>query len=582
MATFHGTLRLAAEPDAVHSATVILVDGRFVLRAAGSEIGDWPLHDLNFSYAGEEIRVKVDSDEALLSMPERGAFAAAVGLAESGVDSVPSPAPSAEVTIDQGQLAEPEDASPEPTGADDDEPADPEPFAVNLDPAPAPTPTPLPTEPPEVGAPPGSDPTAPSDPTGAAPASDFSVGLSGDEWATNDPVAVAPEPPFAVGEIGSEPLPPDGVSAPPSGVASPSDPAPAPETPPVPDEGPWAQSAEPPAAADDLDPDPSILAPADDISEPVPALGDAEPDAAGAEESATGEPDSEAALEADVTTAPATDSAVSSTAADSPTDDASQTNDLPVEAAGAATAVWGVRSRPPDESSAPAPSAIPGGAPDDLVAERLAAQRDSTLGSTTTPKGEVEVSDVESTVAEPYEAATDEEEEQAPVDDGPADAVDPAMSLTEPAEPEEEADDGLGRLREQSAAGYEDAETLRKWVAWGLVIGGGLIGIGAFLTWGNTRMFDTDFPVARALAGLAAVASVAGFILGFFMHRRTEGAYVAGTGAVLGLMTLVAYGRAAGLGVGFFLTLLGVLVVAGLSILAITPAGESHAKRDNR
>ena len=81
--------------------------------------------------------------------------------------------------------------------------------------------------------------------------------------------------------------------------------------------------------------------------------------------------------------------------------------------------------------------------------------------------------------------------------------------------------------------------------------------------------------MARALAAVAGIAAVVGFVLGFFMHRRITGAYVAGTGAVLGLMTLFAYGWATGLEIGFFLALLGVLVVGGLSVLAITPAGES-------
>jgi hypothetical protein len=212
----------------------------------------------------------------------------------------------------------------------------------------------------------------------------------------------------------------------------------------------------------------------------------------------------------------------------------------------------------------------------------LAAQRDSTLGSVAAVASHDAAPGADPIAAPPDATAAGEETEQAPLDDRPGDAGGSTVPQAGPAAPAVEADDGLDRLREQSTAGYEDSENLRKWVAWGLLIGGGLIGIGAFLTWGDTRMFDTDFPVARALAALAAVASVAGFILGFFMHRRTQGAYVAGTGAVLGLMTLVAYGRAAGLGVGFFLTLVGVLVVAGLSILAITPAGESRNKRNGR
>jgi hypothetical protein len=246
-------------------------------------------------------------------------------------------------------------------------------------------------------------------------------------------------------------------------------------------------------------------------------------------------------------------------------------DELPVAASAAAAAVWSVRSQP-DTTDAETDDPMPAGTAgdlgrDDLVAARLAAQRQTTLGgeedhaagdiSETGPDSESDA------LVEPIAAPATQP-------DAPAD------------EAEEDPDKRFDRLRSQSAAGYLDDETLRKWVAWGLLVGGVLIGVGAFLTWGDTRMFDTDFPVARAISALAALAAVAGFVLGFFMHRRTQGAYVAGTGAVLGLMTLVIYARAAGIGTGFFLALLGVLVVAGLSVLAVTPAGGSTEKRSGR
>jgi hypothetical protein len=249
-----------------------------------------------------------------------------------------------------------------------------------------------------------------------------------------------------------------------------------------------------------------------------------------------------------------------------------ETNDLPVEAAAAAAAVWGVRN--PPESTAPPqpdePTTVAEGSDlgqEDLVAARLAAQRQSPLTA--------------SEPAAPTDVSAASPEADLAID---TEAESPAISEPDGDDGTEEgSDDGLNRLRTQSAAGYLDDETLRKWVAWGLLIGGVVIGIGAFLTWGDTRMFDNiDFPVARALAGVSALAAVAGFVLGFFMHRRTEGAYVAGTGAALGLMTLFIYGRAAGIGTGFFIALLGVVVVAGLAVLAITPAGGSKEKRTGR
>ena len=91
MPTFHGTLRLVAEPDSVMAATVIIVDDRFILQAAGMDLGDWALHDVEFKEAGEDFRLAVDTEEAILSIPERGAFAAAVGIGDGMPEAPPSP-----------------------------------------------------------------------------------------------------------------------------------------------------------------------------------------------------------------------------------------------------------------------------------------------------------------------------------------------------------------------------------------------------------------------------------------------------------------------------------------------------------
>jgi hypothetical protein len=535
MATFHGTLRLAAEPDAVHSATVILVDDRFVLRAAGAEIGDWPLPSLSFDYAGEDIRVRLDGDEALLSMPERGAFAAALGLSEAGHPTAEPAIVRPDPSFDAGETdAEPQ--RPEPSfdsGETDAEPQRP-------------------------------DPPATQEPEGA----DFGVGSGADQWATSQPFEAAPEPEFGAGTAPSfDPTSPSATS----------------ETPPA-ASSPWEDPTLRPAIPADAHVEPTTGAPTTEApaTETVPTPPPLAPtDLGPAAEPPTADDSPAPVHDASPAPQPASDGG-ETPQADHP-DDAGQepedepvTNDLPVDAAAAAAAVWDVRSSAGSGTDHPRSPADTGLDHDALVAARLASQRQSAL---------VGGDDAEATdAAQPVAAegpdpaavalAPGRDDELPEADDG---ATEPSPDAAD-----DQSDQGFDRLRAQSTAGYLDEETLRKWVAWGLLIGGVIIGIGAFLTWGDTRMFDTDFPVARALAALSALAAVVGFVLGFFMHRRTEGAYVAGTGAVLGLMTLFVYGRAAGIGTGFFVALLGVIVVAGLAVLAITPAGGSREKRSGR
>ena len=133
------------------------------------------------------------------------------------------------------------------------------------------------------------------------------------------------------------------------------------------------------------------------------------------------------------------------------------------------------------------------------------------------------------------------------------------------------AEDRLDRLRSQSAA-YAGDDHMQQWLAWGMLGGGLLIGLGAALTWGDARI-SGDFPLARLLALVSAVAAITGFVMGTFLGRRLQGAYVAGGGAVLGLLTLFLYARESGLGMGFIFALLGVAFVAGLVILAVSPYG---------
>ncbi len=623
MPTFHGTLRLAAEPDVVHSATVILVDDRFVLRAAGSEVGDWPLQDLSFGYSGEDIRVRIDDDEALLSMPERGAFAAAVGLSESSSGAASAAAPEPQATPpatdepDAGAAVAP---LSEPTGG--------LPPALDM-PTSAETEAAAPAagraEESAEAAVPGFE-VAPTGDLGETrrdietPESprldaDFSVGFGGDQSAEPEPLAPAPESGFSVATPPSTPTvspagseagafsppggtadgPPDdagnSVEPPPAVVRTPAD-EPLPRAPDLEElvESPADPHVPPVAAIDVSHQDEATARDHEAPSLPVPPVSELEP---GDGITATSSPPDTDPWFAPQLTSPdpegegtppdGEDSAAAgeggSTVADEdppiggtgiepePSDD----EDTPLPASGAAAAVWSMRNPSPQTDTATDqlhPSdAVADSGQDDLVAARLADQRQTTLG------GQSDPSEDPTTDAEP---GTDGD---TPVEDEPADE---AESEATPDSEERDSDKRLQRLRSQSAAGYLDDETLRKWVAWGLLVGGLFIGLGAFLTWGDARIFETDFPVARVLAAVSAVAAVAGFILGFFMHHRLLGAYVAGTGAVLGLMTLFLYARAAGIGSGFFIALLGVIVVAGLATLAITPAGGSKDKRSGR
>lgn len=89
--------------------------------------------------------------------------------------------------------------------------------------------------------------------------------------------------------------------------------------------------------------------------------------------------------------------------------------------------------------------------------------------------------------------------------------------------------------------------------------------LGATLTWGSFRLMDGDFPIGRILAGFGALGGLFGLYLAFFDSNRKTGSAVALAAGIVTFVVMYLYARAAHLGIGFMLALLGAiaLIVAG-------------------
>ena len=121
-------------------------------------------------------------------------------------------------------------------------------------------------------------------------------------------------------------------------------------------------------------------------------------------------------------------------------------------------------------------------------------------------------------------------------------------------------------LRTKAAATYGDDTRLHRWVAIGLVAAVVMILGGAALTWGSARLLDPGgFPLGRLLAGFGGLAAMVGLYLAFFDARRITGSAVAIAAGLVVLAIMFFYSRAANLGVGFMIALLGsiTLIIAG-------------------
>lgn len=147
------------------------------------------------------------------------------------------------------------------------------------------------------------------------------------------------------------------------------------------------------------------------------------------------------------------------------------------------------------------------------------------------------------------------------------------------------ADDALSssfdELRRQAAASYPDDTKLNRSVALALAGAAVMVLVGSFLTWGSIRLLDPgSFPLERALTGVAGLAAAVGAYLAYFDRRRVIGSALALSAGVAAMVVVYMYARSAHLGLGFILTALGALTLAGLAGWGISSHGAAARKRE--
>lgn len=92
--------------------------------------------------------------------------------------------------------------------------------------------------------------------------------------------------------------------------------------------------------------------------------------------------------------------------------------------------------------------------------------------------------------------------------------------------------------------------------------------LGAALTWGPFRILDPgSFPISRLLGAFGGLGGLLGVYLAYVDRSRVTGSAAAIAAGVVTFCIVYIYARAAGLGIGFVLALLGSqgLIVAGVT-----------------
>ena len=132
----------------------------------------------------------------------------------------------------------------------------------------------------------------------------------------------------------------------------------------------------------------------------------------------------------------------------------------------------------------------------------------------------------------------------------------------------------FGQLRKRSAATWVDDDTMDPLLAYILMAAGLLVIVGAALNWGDVRLLGDDgFPWSRVFAGAAAVGAIVGAVLAWREQRRMIGAGIATGAGVITLVILYFYASEAGLGLGFFLTMMAIVPLTIAAIVGLTPKG---------
>lgn len=124
----------------------------------------------------------------------------------------------------------------------------------------------------------------------------------------------------------------------------------------------------------------------------------------------------------------------------------------------------------------------------------------------------------------------------------------------------------LANLKEQALA--DSADPVDKRVAIAIGLAAAAILAGAALTWGPFRLMEPgSFPIGRVLAAFGGLGGLVGLYLAYFDRSRISGSAAAISAGIVTFCVILAYTRAARLGVGFALTLLGsqALIAAGVA-----------------
>lgn len=142
--------------------------------------------------------------------------------------------------------------------------------------------------------------------------------------------------------------------------------------------------------------------------------------------------------------------------------------------------------------------------------------------------------------------------------------------------------DEFGDLRTKAAATYLEDSQLDRMLAIGMAVAAVAVLVGAALTWGPFRLMDPgSFPIGRLLAGFGALGGLFGLYLAYFDSNRITGSAVAIAAGVITFVVMYFYARAANLGIGFMLALLGAMALIVVGALGMSRHGGATLPDDD-
>ncbi len=142
--------------------------------------------------------------------------------------------------------------------------------------------------------------------------------------------------------------------------------------------------------------------------------------------------------------------------------------------------------------------------------------------------------------------------------------------------------DEFSDLRTKAVAAYLEDSKLHNLLAIGMAAAAVLILVGAALNWGPFRLMDPgSFPLGRLLAGFGALGGLFGLYLAYFDSNRITGSAVAIAAGAVTFVVMYFYARAAHLGLGFMLALLGAMGLVVIGVLGMSSNGGAVPPEDN-